>query len=374
MAGLAAAAISVPFLLPLDPALAPPVAVAQVEAPRPDCTACHTCPNPSRDQPCLKACPRHQQPAALSPASGPDIVILDDLEDLYVPVRFDHKTHAGMSGMSKGCETCHHFTPPNSPHPACKDCHPVEIVHEDLAQPGLKGAYHRRCLSCHAAWDKDTACEICHERKKGGRLGGTATEVCEHSHYAPVKLKELILFSTSFAPKDSVPFHHRNHSQLYERDCTECHRRQSCTRCHVQGSDELHPMGNPTEVSLHDTCFRCHDGTRCAACHGRDPGALFTHAETGWPLKAYHAALPCRTCHGPTGAFRKLDPRCATCHPNGWPAASFDHRVTGVALDEVHREAGCETCHAGGPGSRPRCDSCHDDGRTYNRSRGFRAG
>ena len=24
------------------------------------------------------------------------------------------------------------------------------------------------------------------------------------------------------------------------------------------------------------------------------------------------AELPCRTCHGPTGAFRKLDPRCAT--------------------------------------------------------------
>ena len=173
-----------------------------------------------------------------------------------------------MSGMAKGCDACHHYTPANTEHPTCKSCHPVDIIHEDISQPGLKGAYHRQCLSCHSEWDHDTKCEICHEKKAGGRLQGTATDVCEHSHYEPVPLDELIVFPTKYAPGDKVPFHHRSHSQKYERDCTECHQQQSCTRCHVQGG-ELHPMGDLAKVNLHDTCFKCHDGERCKDCHGR---------------------------------------------------------------------------------------------------------
>jgi hypothetical protein len=305
---------------------------------------------------------------------GPDVVILDDLEDLYVPVRFDHRAHAGMAGMSGGCETCHHFTPPDSNHPACRDCHPIEIVHEDLSQPGLKGAYHRGCLACHEEWDRDTACEICHEKKEGGALHGTASSVCVTSHYDPLELDELILFTPANDSVESVPFHHRRHSQLYERNCTECHQRQRCSRCHVQGGDETHPMRDSGQVSLHETCYRCHDGQRCGDCHGREPDALFNHAETGWPLKRYHASLACRTCHGHDAAYRTLDRSCPSCHPSGWQAATFDHRITGVALDEIHREADCEACHTEGPASRPRCDGCHDDARTFKTAQGFTSG
>jgi hypothetical protein len=311
------------------------------------CSPCHTCQRPTQARPCLRACPRHEMEKHLSPELGPDVVILSELENLYVPVRFDHHKHAVMAQMNGGCEACHHFTPPNSSHPACKDCHPVEIVHEDIAQPGLKGAYHRACLHCHQEWDRDTACEVCHEKKKGGPLEGTATGVCDHSHYQPLQLDELIVFGPADASVGSVPFHHRNHSQLYERDCTECHQRQSCSRCH--------------------------DEERCDACHGRDPADLFNHADTGWPLKAYHTSLECRSCHGRTGAFRKLDPKCASCHPEGWPAKTFDHRITGVVLDEVHGDADCDSCHTAGPGSTPRCDACHDDGRSYDAARGFKA-
>jgi hypothetical protein len=337
-----------------------------------DCMRCHTCANPRSDQPCLVPCPRHLAASELAPNLGPEVVILDELEDLYVPVRFDHHTHAVMAGMSGGCDTCHHYTPPSMPHPACKECHPTEVAHEDLAQPGLKGAYHRRCLSCHSEWDRDTACGVCHEKRKGGRLDGTATSVCDHSHYRPVQLEELILFPTSFAPGDTVPFHHRNHSERYERDCTECHLEQSCTRCHVQDGGDLHPMGRPDEVNLHDTCFQCHDQRQCRGCHGRDPGDLFRHASTGWPLGVYHADLDCRACHG-SGVVRALDTHCESCHRNGFPPATFDHRVTGITLDEVHREADCADCHTAGWSALPSCDACHDDGRTYDRNRGFAA-
>lgn len=343
-----------------------PAAASQTE-----CSRCHTCPEPSNQAPCLTACPRLALSAVLSPDLGPDVVILDELEDLYVPVRFDHKKHAVMAGMSKGCGTCHHFTPPDAPHPACKSCHPVGEPKNDLTKPGLKGAYHRRCLGCHREWDRETTCEICHEKRKGGPLGGTATKACDHTHFAPIELKDLILFPTSFAVGDIVPFHHRNHSQRYERNCTECHRQERCTRCHVDNGEELHPMGGTEAANLHDTCFRCHDGNRCKTCHGRDPAALFSHADTGWPLKAYHVSLPCRSCHGRAGAFRKLDPRCATCHEKGLDLSRFDHAVTGATLDQVHREFDCDVCHTRGLGSPARCDGCHDDGRTYDRSRGF---
>jgi hypothetical protein len=305
--------------------------------------------------------------AGLDAAQGPDIVILDDLQSLYGPVRFNHRVHAKMTGFGGGCETCHHYTPPNAPHPECKSCHPREVAIEDLAQPGLKGAYHRNCMKCHKEWDSDTACEVCHEKKEPGQ---PAPPIHMASHYQPVQLDSLIIFKTGHDGGDEVPFHHRNHSELYERDCSECHRQQSCKQCHVQGG-ERHPMGDPAQTDLHDTCFQCHGEQACDSCHGRAPDDLFTHASTGWPLKSYHAKLRCRNCHGQRGAFMKLEPRCVNCHQGGWDPATFKHAVTGVPLDETHSEADCSDCHDAGPGSPANCSNCHDDGRRYDRKTGF---
>lgn len=339
-----------------------------------DCSECHSCEFPSQNQPCLKRlCPRHEAMTGLEADQGPTTVVLDELENLYVPVIFDHKAHADMVGFSGGCETCHHFTPPDAPHPACSDCHPAVIEHEDIAQPGLKGAYHRNCMTCHQEWDKDTACEICHEKKGAPELAAVPGEdgmIHHESYYKPVELDELIMFPTSYEEGDQVPFHHKNHSQLYERDCSECHQEQSCTRCHVQG-EVLHPMGEPAQTDLHDTCYGCHNTERCADCHGRDPDDLFQHADTGWPLRTYHDDLKCRACHGEVGQFKKLTPVCENCHTNGWVSDGFDHAVTGVPLDEIHRELECGDCHAEGVGKKSACEGCHDDGRVYQRGVGF---
>ena len=69
-----------------------------------DCKQCHSCSKPTKANPCLKMCPRPTAPVQGQKNAGPDIVILNELEDLYVPVRFDHRKHAGMSGMAKGCD------------------------------------------------------------------------------------------------------------------------------------------------------------------------------------------------------------------------------------------------------------------------------
>ncbi len=351
---------------------APPVHGGSV-----DCAECHACPAPTRAEPCLKACPRGRESKGLTASQGPDVVILKELEDMYVPVRFNHRAHAQMAGMSRGCVTCHHNTPPDSAHPSCKDCHPKTAAQENLAQPSLKGAYHRQCLSCHSEWDRDTACEVCHEKKAGGALHGTASAVNGHSHYRAIPLDDLITFKTNYAPGDVVPFHHRNHSEKYERDCVECHAQQGCTKCHTQGvtagANGRHPMGDPSEAHIHQTvCFQCHQDQKCTECHGRDPKDLFSHADTGWPLAPYHAHLDCRSCHGASGAFQKPDPTCTSCHEQGFRTAGFKHDVTGVKLGATHGEIDCETCHTAGVGKgEPSCEGCHDDGRSYDRKTGF---
>jgi hypothetical protein len=335
-----------------------------------NCSECHKCEHPTEADPCLipQTCPRHEAMRGIDPKLGPSIVILDELENLYVPVRFDHRAHAEMTKFGGDCEICHHFTPPESPHPACKQCHPSEIHFEDLTQPGLKGAYHRSCLGCHKDWDSDTACEICHERK----VQGVASDVSEetfHSQYEPLEMTELIIYETEYDEGDKVPFQHKKHTTLYGISCADCHMEQSCEQCHVRVG-EAHPMGDPAEVDLHGACFQCHDEENCEKCHGADPDAPFDHAATGWPLKSYHAELSCQKCHGEGNTNKSPSTQCEVCHRDGWPA-SFNHAVTGVELDELHMDFDCTDCHTEGYGKKPDCSSCHDDDRSYDKKTGF---
>lgn len=129
--------------------------------------------------------------------TGPDAVKLDTLADLYEPVEFDHSMHVDM--VEGKCATCHHHTTGEAPvetrckechragEPAdvvaCRDCHPVlrfsaEYLHEmdenpqryHLDKPGLKGAYHRKCLGCHQENGGPTGCQDCHARTKAGDI------------------------------------------------------------------------------------------------------------------------------------------------------------------------------------------------------------
>jgi hypothetical protein len=334
------------------------------------CSNCHKCEHPTEANPCLfpQTCPRHDVMGRIDPKLGPSVVILDELENLYAPVRFDHRAHADMTKFGGDCELCHHFTPPDSPHPGCVQCHPKEVQFEDLTQPGLKGAYHRSCLGCHKDWDNDTSCEICHARK----VEGVATEVSEdkfHRQYEPIKTIDLIIYETEYGEGDKVPFQHGKHATIYGLSCSDCHHEQRCEQCHVRAG-EPHPMGDPAEVDLHGACFQCHDEENCEKCHGADPEAAFDHAATGWPLKGYHAKLACQRCHGEGSTNKKPSTQCESCHRGGW-SESFNHAVTGVKLDEMHMEMDCQDCHTEGYGKKPDCSACHDDNRSYDKKTGF---
>lgn len=339
------------------------------------CSICHTCEFPTHGDMCLNKnfCIRSQSKSTASGLPAEKLMVLDELEKVYDPVYFNHEKHAQMSQMSGGCENCHHFIPPSSGHPACKECHAPEGVRGKI-EPGLKASYHRQCMNCHSEWDTDLHCEFCHRKKEGGLSEKQLAELPHMNHRAPLKVKDLIIFETSYQEGGLVPFHHKNHVEKYNRDCSVCHKDESCTSCHVHGEDS-HPLGLISDINLHDTCYQCHDESKgCTECHGRNPNDLFGHAETGWELQPYHKVLQCKDCHKTPGKYTANDPRCVTCHYDGWDTTHFNHGITGVVLDSVHGDLDCADCHIDGIGVHSSCNNCHDDGRTWVRHGSFGPG
>lgn len=125
---------------------------------------------------------------------GPGTVELGSLANYYSAVTFDHAMHTGVAAS---CAECHHHTTGAAPidpncarcHKAgdktsgvaCKDCHSdkpfsaeylkkleenPQLYHR--GKPGLKGAYHRKCLGCHTTMGGPTGCQDCHTRNDKG--------------------------------------------------------------------------------------------------------------------------------------------------------------------------------------------------------------
>ena len=332
------------------------------------CSLCHTCEFPTGEDLCLSKdfCLRSKGAQGKGGLPGQKVMVMDELEKVYNPVYFNHEKHAQMSEMSHGCVECHHFMPPSAGHPACKECHVAENLHSKI-EPGLKAAYHSQCMGCHTEWDTETHCEFCHRKKVGGMTDAELELLPFAGHAPPLAVKDLIIFETDYDDGDKVPFHHANHVGLYDRDCSVCHKDETCASCHVHGT-ESHPLGLISDVDLHDTCYQCHDeGKGCGQCHGRNKNDLFDHTEVGWELQPYHKVLQCNDCHHMRGKYTANDPRCHTCHFDGWDENHFNHGVTGVVLDEVHLEVGCTDCHVRGVGTPSTCNECHDDGRHWVR-------
>jgi len=134
------------------------------------------------------------QPAAHA-MEGPETATLDTLTNLFEAVSFNHAMHVDVA--ANDCSVCHHHTTgtkvtdercarchKNSGETssvACRDCHPADpfsaehlqkiadaplLYHID--QPGLKGAYHRKCLGCHKEMGAPSECEACHKRTEKG--------------------------------------------------------------------------------------------------------------------------------------------------------------------------------------------------------------
>lgn len=117
-------------------------------------------------------------------------VVIDNLAGRFEPVSFDHELHDSYAN----CVECHHHTvgaPPSDL--TCLPCHRSGIVGEPIRcqachhvdrfshsyleeldattqyhidTPGLLGAYHLNCISCHEVIGTGpTDCRGCHDAK-----------------------------------------------------------------------------------------------------------------------------------------------------------------------------------------------------------------
>lgn len=114
----------------------------------------------------------------------PETVAIDDLAAEYEPSQFPHRKvvqaifkrveksqmartfHTDQAGL---CMGCHHNSPKTLEPPKCASCHSKKGPSLD-GRPGLKGAYHGQCITCHQKMDVKavvaTDCAKCHEKKK----------------------------------------------------------------------------------------------------------------------------------------------------------------------------------------------------------------
>ncbi len=329
-----------------------------------DCGECHTCENPSAENLCLKPCPSLfmlQEHAKHTVTEAPDSMLLKILVNEYGPVRFNHKLHARMSDMDKGCAECHHYSPEGRI-PPCGECHGGEANPANLRQPSLKGAYHRQCLSCHREWSHSTACAVCHIPLGAESLTGNVkdpTDIIGIPHpliTEPVKR----VYYTPYDRGPMVTFYHKEHIDLFGLRCVDCHQKENCVFCHdLQKPARL----KKSQEEVHAICSGCHGTHKCSKCHDKKEKPAFSHADTGWPLSRFHRGADCRACH-PTGKrISKLNKECIGCHA-GWNQETFAHAVVGLQLDEIHIEIECADCHVDRKfENKPVCSGCHDDGR-----------
>lgn len=123
---------------------------------------------------------------------APESITIDSMVNLYGPVEFNHLMHVDYAS----CEECHHHTTgvqvadpdcfrchantPEADEVSCSGCHDADRFYkEGLAKlespklyhfdkPGLKGAYHLNCISCHVTTSGPTGCQECHAMTEAG--------------------------------------------------------------------------------------------------------------------------------------------------------------------------------------------------------------
>jgi hypothetical protein len=401
-AAASSASTGSPVATPLIPS---PAHGTQALAERSACGACHVTDEPTAADHALRHC---QRKVDHDPDEGPATVVLKELANRYKPVTFAHKLHAKMAGMGDGCASCHHHDEDGRIQ-ACKACHAPDGQSEDLRKPGLKGAYHRQCVACHREWSHSDACGFCHLRANGD--SGASPAAADRSDivgvpHPVVEAKATRVYKTTYEDGPLVTFRHQEHVDRFDLKCVDCHKKETCSRCHATGNEAPTPA---PKRAHHDPCVRCHAPQieeSCKTCHDKVEKPSFRHA---WPLGDRHKDLACRSCHPKGKPIAKLDPSCNSCHKDfrhDWPLKSyharlacsachpggrqpakvgracarchtgwkdhkaFDHARTGQALDATHVEnASCADCHAGRRFDRPpTCKGCHED-KSFPRDR-----
>lgn len=148
------------------------------------CAVCHSGPQPGSEP--LEVPPPVPDEVRVEPLPDtsddfPESIVMDRMVDLYEASTLPHSKIvakldatvresplAGRFHATSGtlCAGCHHHSPVGTRPPPCRSCH-GETADEITDRPGLRVAYHRRCVGCHIEMGiPKQGCTDCHAVKE----------------------------------------------------------------------------------------------------------------------------------------------------------------------------------------------------------------
>lgn len=344
--------------------------------------------------------------------------LLNATSDDYEPVSFAHRIHDELTGGDCGvchhryswdgddrvgedivalhesievplggpCASCHEDMADNPPQ-SCARCHGLPNEADAPSRLGLKGAYHRQCISCHERHMQPapapTECDSCHhpwtpdhallvelpERPSPQDV----TRACLGCHE---RVGEDLLGTAHWSWKGHSPtlvgYQHRTDVSLQLMVNNYClavgSDPRSCTTCHI-GYGGVAEGFDPDDPSNID-CLVCHDTTGSyrkdplrAGMPSDDVDLAAVADRVGRPSRA-----TCGSCHfvsggAPNAKHGDLEPalaepspeldhhmgrrdmRCQDCH------TTTHHRIAGMSMTSpaVEGRVSCEQCHGSTP-------------------------
>lgn len=130
----------------------------------------------------------------------------------YLAITYGPATKFHQIMINKvSCQTCHHNS--DEIH-ACKDCHERPFNPDNSKKPGLKAAYHQRCMYCHKeVFGGPESCTFCHTR-------GVPESSTLENISAPARPHKLTWENCSKCHKN-IPG--QNMKIVYHNSCLKCH-------------------------------------------------------------------------------------------------------------------------------------------------------
>ncbi len=292
----------------------------------------------------------------------------------------------------------------------CASCHEPRLMNPEAKALSQKGrttylGLGTACLSCHFdehRGQEGRQCEKCHTEsgwKPASKFKHSTTDYPLTGKHAAVECIKCHPSEPDEANQDVFPKPRSNHFQRYaaieHNHCRDCH-------------------NDPHGGKFSGTCESCHSVEGWQIIRDTTKERAF-HDKTNFPLRGAHAAVICKSCHGPfpgkPAKFKGLaHAKCMDCHADSHsgqlarPAcerchtvqtflpSKFDleeHQQTRYPLQGSHLQVACSGCHktdqkiaqvaahrrhsAGAQAWRPspmifkfsanvdRCDSCHRD-------------
>lgn len=133
-----------------------------------------------------------------------------------------------IMGDKVSCSTCHHNSKEVR---ACKECHEEPFNSSEPNKPGLKAAYHQRCISCHQnKFDGPDSCIHCHTGKD-------------------VQISVAIPHKLTWEHCDRCHTDNKESKIVYHDNCITCHTKNSTGATQLPHSHE----GRDSK-----TCRGCH--------------------------------------------------------------------------------------------------------------------